>query len=149
MWDQNRTTTTSCHINYLNIESHETYPLYILEKMDKLYNALREWGVNPGMVVCGSKIDFHSGGDHYEFLPYNDSGPWKNIITTRSYSDKGLVISIMCTLIVLQNEDYIYQVTVSGIDKDGENKELWQTAWSIVADMETKEHEHKKHLANI
>ena len=53
-----------------------------------------------------------------------------------------MIISCMCVLIALWQEDFIKQCELrsNGSQKeDAENMILWQTAWSIILDMEAKD----------
>lgn len=143
MWDMNRQTKHSCHIFYTNKKSSPCYPLSILKRMHLLDKALMEYGLS-GLEVCGSKIVIKDAAQEIVFRSKNDCGPWKNTIVTRMYGDKGSVISAMCVLATLWEEDYIEQCGVSKLE--GENKELWETAWSIILSMKEDKDEDAEHI---
>lgn len=139
MWDQNRTTKHSCHISYEIVNNNKTFPLPILKKLGEVDLALIEWGLGTAnLMICGDKVTAGTSGgirDQYVIRPYEDNTPWKEQIITKMWQDKAVPIALMCIIIVLEREGYIKAVNVNGIEEDGENKELWETAWSIVLSM--------------
>ena len=137
--NQSRTTKHSCHMSWEVVKNHETFPLPILKKLGELDQTLREWGLGAaGLMICGDKITVGiSGGvrDQYVIKPHEDNTPWREQLVTKMWEDKAVPITLMCVIIVLEREGYIKAVNVNGVEEDGENKELWETAWSIILSM--------------
>lgn len=140
MWNPNRTAKVSCQLTYAPVKDMKTFPLPIINKVSRVDKALREWGL-PGIEICGDRITASDPGQECSFRPYSN-GPWINRIVTPNYSDKFMIISCMCVLIALWQEDFIKQCELrsNGSQKeDAENMTLWQTAWGIILDMEAKD----------
>ena len=139
MWNPNRTAKVSCQLTYAPVKDMKTFPLRIINKVSRVDKALREWGL-PGIEICGDRITASDPGQDCSFKPYNN-GPWINRIVTPNYSDKFMIISCMCVLIALWQEDFVKQCELrsnGSRSEDAENMILWQTAWSIILDMEAK-----------
>ena len=139
MWNPNRNAKVSCQLTYAPVKDMPKFPLPIINKVSRVDKALREWGL-PGIEICGDRITASDPGQDCSFKPYSN-GPWINRIVTQNYSDKFMIISCMCVLIALWQEDFVKQCELrsNGSQKeDAENMILWQTAWSIILDMEAK-----------
>lgn len=135
MWQDNRTATETCQISFMVNAYNKTFPLHILKRINKINSELIKLGLR-GVNVCADRISFGEFFErkHYQILPYQANKVLKTSIITPRYLDKGYIISIMCTTIILWNENYIKDIYVN-IDRSSESKELWQTAWSILLDM--------------
>lgn len=139
MWNPHRTAEGPCHLLYVPVTSMKTFPLPIINKVSRVDNALREWGL-PGIEICGDRITARDAGQECTFRPYSWSSGDRDRVTTRSYGDKAITIACMCVLIVLWQEGYIEKCDVRGRggNFDLQNTILWQTAWGIIMDMEAK-----------
>lgn len=148
MTDPSLALTVPFHANYLNVKDNKQFPVSVIKRLMALNEVLKVWGM-PLIDVCGVNLSIREsvwGGHEVEFKPYNSGGPWKNVVQVAVSGEKSFVISIMCTMIVLENEDYIYQTFIHDLDKGGEIWDLWQTAWSIIIEMQGGEYENNEYL---
>lgn len=148
MTDPSLALTVPFHANYLNVKDNKQFPVSVIERLTALNKVLKVWGM-PLIDVCGVNLSIREsvwGGHEVEFKPYNSGGPWKNIVQVAVSGEKSFVISIMCTMIALEDEGYIYQTFIHDLDKDGEIWDLWQTAWNIIIEMQGGEYESNKYL---
>ena len=141
MWDSTRATAESLQVEYTNIEPSDTYSLPILKKLNALHDALREYGCGTGIEICGERVVVSDAGQECIFRP-SSRGSWPCRIITRVFGDKCVVIAVMCILILLWKEGVITNISINGSDLaqddsmlGGENKTLWETAWSIMLNM--------------
>lgn len=148
MTDPSLALTVPFHANYLNVKDSKQFPVSVIERLTALNKVLKVWGM-PLIDICGVNLSIREsawGGHEVEFKPYNSSGPWKNVVQVAVSGEKRFVISIMCTMIALEDEGYIYQTFIHDLDKGGEIWDLWQTAWNIIIEMQGGEYENNKYL---
>ena len=148
MTDPSLAMTVPFHANYLNVKDNKQFPVSVIERLTALNKVLKVWGM-PLIDVCGVNLSIREsvwGGHEVEFKPYNAGGPWKNVIQVAVSGEKSFVISIMCTMIALENEDYIHDIFIHNLDKDEEILDLWQTAWNIIIEMQGGEYENNEYL---
>ncbi len=148
MTDPSLALTVPFHANYLNVKDNKQFPVSFIKRQMALNKVLKVWGM-PLIDVCGVNLSIKEsvwGGHEVEFKPYNSSGPWKNVIQVAVSGEKSFVISIMCTMIALEDEGYIYQTFIHDLDKGGEIWDLWQTAWNIIIEMQGGEYESNKYM---
>jgi len=148
MTDPSLAMTVPFHANYLNVKDNKQFPVSVIERLTALNKVLKVWGM-PLIDVCGVNLSIREsvwGGHEVEFKPYNAGGPWKNVIQVAVSGEKRFVISIMCTMIALENEDYIHDIFIHNLDKDEEILDLWQTAWNIIIEMQGGEYENNEYL---
>lgn len=148
MTDPSLALTVPFHANYLNVKDNKQFPVSVIERLTALNKVLKVWGM-PLIDICGVNLSIREsvwGGHEVEFKPYNSSGPWKNVVQVAVSGEKSFVISIMCTMIALEDEGYIYQTFIHDLDKGGEIWDLWQTAWNIIIEMQGGEYENNEYL---
>lgn len=148
MTDPSLALTVPFHANYLNVKDNKQFPVSVIERLTTLNKVLKVWGM-PLIDICGVNLSIREsvwGGHEVEFKPYNSSGPWKNVVQVAVSGEKSFVISIMCTMIALEDEGYIYQTFIHDLDKGGEIWDLWQTAWNIIIEMQGGEYENNEYL---
>lgn len=148
MTDPSLAMTVPFHANYLNVKDNKQFPVSVIERLTALNKVLKVWGM-PLIDVCGVNLSIREsvwGGHEVEFKPYNAGGPWKNVVQVAVSGEKSFVISIMCTMIALEDEGYIYQTFIHDLDKGGEIWDLWQTAWNIIIEMQGGEYENNEYL---
>ena len=148
MTDPSLALTVPFHANYLNVKDNKQFPVSVIERLMALNKVLKVWGM-PLIDVCGVNLSIREsawGGHEVEFKPYNAGGPWKNVVQVAVSGEKSFVISIMCTMIALEDEGYIYQTFIHDLDKGGEIWDLWQTAWNIIIEMQGGEYENNEYL---
>ena len=148
MTDPSLALTVPFHANYLNVKDNKQFPVSVIKRLMALNEVLKVWGM-PLIDVCGVNLSIREsvwGGHEVEFKPYNSGGPWKNVVQVAVSGEKSFVISIMCTMIALEDEGYIYQTFIHDLDKGGEIWDLWQTAWNIIIEMQGGEYENNKYL---
>lgn len=143
-WNESQVTTERFDVSYLVVEDHVKFPVDIIKKMVLLDKTLREWRL-PGLSICGKSILLKEWNIDLEIKPYNPPGPWKNCRSIEKGNNKSFVVAAMCTLIALENEDFITDISIKKLKEDGEIKDLWQTAWTIILNMQEKENENAKH----
>lgn len=118
---------------------HNTYdkvfPGYVIKKVYNLEKELCRLGMRDIMICC-DKIEVGFGKKFT--IPAHEMGGFGGThISFQQFTDKKVIITMFVLAIALLQLGYIKDLTIDKSNgADQEYEELWQTAWSILINLE-------------